>query len=193
MSKEVVLDLETSNSPDDIGGWYHDQLRISVLGAYFYETDTYEHFMEEDLPKLWPRLERADRIIGYNTKGFDNLVINNYYPGDIGELQHLDVLEEIYKSLGYRVKLDAVAKATLGTGKIGHGTQAIEYWKEGKIQELIDYCLVDVKVTKEVYDHAVKYGFVKFEDRMGREVEIPLTIEPPKVEAAPAINLSMPI
>jgi DEAD/DEAH box helicase domain-containing protein len=191
MSKEIVLDIETRNTFQDVGGWNHDKLKISLIGVYFYETDTYETFLEEDLPGLWPRLEHADRIIGYNQKGFDNPVMNNYYAGDLNQIPQCDILELIHKSLGYRVKLDSVAKATLGKGKIGHGLQAVEYWKEGKIKELAEYCLMDVKVTKEVYEFAKENGFVKFEDRLGNVVEIPIEVAP-EIEVKQSINLTMP-
>ena len=192
MSKEIVLDIETRNTFQDVGGWNHDKLKISLICVYFYETDTYETFLEEDLPGLWPRLEHADRIIGYNQKGFDNPVMNNYYAGDLNQIPQCDILELIHKSLGYRVKLDSVAKATLGKGKIGHGLQAVEYWKEGKIKELAEYCLMDVKVTKEVYEFAKENGFVKFEDRLGNVVEIPIEVTPEPIELKQSINLTMP-
>jgi len=82
MNKEVVLDIETQNTFQEVGGYDHSKLKISVIGCYFYETDTYETFEEHELPKLWPRLEHADRIIGYNTNGFDLPVMNNYYSGN---------------------------------------------------------------------------------------------------------------
>lgn len=190
MSKEIVLDIETQTPITDFRDY--SNLRISLIGVYFFETDSYEYFLEDDLPGLWPRLEQADRIIGYNQKGFDNAVINNYYAGDINQVPQLDLLEVIKESLGYRVKLDAVAHATLGVGKTGHGLQAVEFWKEGKIKELADYCLQDVKVTKEVYDFAKANGHVKFSDRMGQVHEIPISVAP-QVEAAAAINLTMPL
>ena len=188
---EVVLDIETQNTFQDVGGFEHKKLKISLIGVYFYESDTYESFLEEDLPKLWPRLERADRVIGYNTKGFDNPVINNYYPGDIGTIPQLDLLEQIAKVLGYRIKLDDVAKATLGYGKSGTGLQAVEFWKERRLKELAEYCLMDVKVTKEVYEYARKNGHIKFEDRLGKIVEVPLQISGPE-SVRPAVNLTMP-
>ena len=190
MSNEIVLDIETQTPITDFRDY--SNLRISLIGVYFYATDSYEYFLEPDLPALWARIEQADRIIGYNQKGFDNAVINNYYAGDINLVPQLDLLEVIKESLGYRVKLDAVAKATLGVGKTGHGLQAVEYWKEGKIQELADYCIQDVKVTKEVYDYARQHGHVKFEDRMGQVHEVAISVGA-KVEPAAAINLTMPL
>jgi hypothetical protein len=121
MSNEVVLDIETQNSFADVGGANHDKLKISLVGVYWYETDAYESFLEPDLPTLWAKLERSGRIIGYNTKGFDYLVMNAYYPGDFSTFPSLDLLELIAKVLGFRVKLDDVAQATLGIGKSGHG------------------------------------------------------------------------
>ncbi|MBI2476650.1 ribonuclease H-like domain-containing protein, partial [Candidatus Uhrbacteria bacterium] len=104
MSSEIVLDIETQNSFADVGGYVHDKLKISLIGVYFYETDTFEYFLEHQLSQLWPRLERAERVIGYNQKGFDNPVINNYYPGDVNRIPQLDILEKITTSLGFRVK-----------------------------------------------------------------------------------------
>lgn len=194
MSKEVILDIETQNTFQDVGGYDHSKLRISLVGVYFYETDAYETYLVDELPTLWAKLEHADRIIGYNTKGFDNPVINNYYPGDINTIPQLDLLELIHQSLGYRVKLDDVAKGTLGTGKTGHGLQAVEYWKEGKLKELADYCLMDVKVTKEVYEFAREHGFVKHQDRLGNVRDIPLQLDAIRAtDARQAINLTMPL
>lgn len=188
---EVVLDIETKNAFADVGGPFHAQLEISLIGVYFYDTDSYETFFEADFPRLWSRLERADRIIGYNQKGFDNLVMNRYYPGDLNEIPQLDLLEKIAASLGYRVKLDDVARATIGTGKTGHGLQAIQFWREGRLKELADYCLMDVKITREVYEFARAYGFVRWTDRSGRLVEIPMDVS--ASVAAHAINLTLPL
>ena len=55
MSKEVVLDIETQNTFADVENDY-TKFKISVIGVYFYETDTYESFEEHELPRLWPRL-----------------------------------------------------------------------------------------------------------------------------------------
>jgi DEAD/DEAH box helicase domain-containing protein len=192
MRREVVLDIETRNTFQDVGAYNPSLLQVSLVGVYFYETDTFEAFLEEDLPKLWPRLERADRIIGYNLIGFDYPCLQSYYTGDIMRLPTLDLLVEIEKRLGFRIKLDDVAQGTLGVGKSGHGLQAVEFWKKGEIEKLKDYCLQDVRVTRDVYDHALTNGEVSFFDRQGQKQIIPLPIEPPHA-AAPrqAINLSL--
>ena len=101
MSNEVVLDIETQNTFDEVGGYFTDKLKVSLVGVYFYETDTYESFLEHELPQLFSRLERSGRIIGYNSIGFDMPVLNNYYAGDLLKLPQLDLLVEIQKTLGY--------------------------------------------------------------------------------------------
>lgn len=172
MNNDVVLDIETKNTFQEVGGYFTDKLEVSVVVAYYYETDEYVSYLESDLPKLFSRLEKSGRIIGYNSKGFDIPVLNNYYPGDLMNLPQLDMLEKIKNSLGYRIKLDSVAAATLGTSKSAHGLLAVKWWKEGKVQEIIDYCEQDVKVTKEVYDFGCEKGYVLFDDRSGLRHQI---------------------
>lgn len=191
MRREVVLDIETRNTFQDVGAYNPSLLKISLIGVYFYETDTFETFLEEDLPKLWPRLERADRIIGYNLFGFDYPCMQTYYTGNLASLPTVDLLVEIEKQIGFRVKLDDVAQATLGVGKSGHGLMAVEYWKNGEIEKLRDYCLQDVRVTRDVYEHALNQQKVMFNDRMGNLREVPLQITLPDAADRKSINLSL--
>jgi len=190
MNNEVVLDIETQNTFQDAGSWDHKLLKISIVGCYFYETDEYIAYEVSELPKLWQRLEKSGRIIGYNTKGFDYPVMNNYYAGDFLTFPSLDILEIIAKSLGFRIKLDDVAAATVGHGKTGHGLQAVEWWKQGEIEKIKQYCLDDVRVTKEVYEFGKTYGIVRYYDRLRVLHEIPVNFEEQKQEKT-ALNLTM--
>ncbi|MBU1032974.1 MAG: ribonuclease H-like domain-containing protein [Patescibacteria group bacterium] len=191
MRREIVLDIETQNTFQDVGSYNAALLKISLIGCYFYETDTFETFLEEDLIKLWPRLERSDRIIGYNLFGFDYPCMQTYYTGDLMKLPTIDIMKEIEKRLGHRVKLDDVAHATLGVGKSGHGLLAVEYWRKGEIQKLADYCLQDVKITRDVYEHALKFQNVCYFDRVGQKQEVPMPIAPPATGNENGINLSL--
>ena len=164
MGYEVVLDIETKDSFSDVGEYDPAKLSLSLIGVYFSDTDSYESFFEADLPRLWPRLERADRLIGFNTKGFDYHVMNRYYAGDFFDFPTLDIMEEVQKIIGFRIKLDDLAQATLGVGKSGHGLKAIDYWREGKLEELKKYCLDDVKITKDLYDYGCKNSNLCFKN-----------------------------
>ncbi len=191
MGKEIVLDIETSNSFADVGKYDPSLLKVSLVGLYSYDTDAYESFLEPDLPKLWRKLESADRIIGYNLFGFDYQVLNTYYPGDLSKFPTLDVMLEIEKKIGFRIKLDDVAHGSLGVGKSGNGLQAIEFFRRGEIDKLRDYCLMDVKVTKEVYEFGLAQKHVKYKDRMGQLVQVPVDFAP-KAEKK-AVSMTLPL
>ncbi len=189
---ELVLDIETQNTFQEVGKYDHSLLRISLVGVYNYETREYAAYLENELPKLWKIMERADRIIGYNIKGFDLPVLNNYYPGDLGRFSVLDIMEVLERVLGFRLKLDDVAKATLGIGKTGTGLMAIQYFRAGEMEKLKEYCLRDVKVTKEIYEFGLKHRQVAYRDHMGKLTPVPVDFNfNPKLK--PAINLTIPI
>jgi DEAD/DEAH box helicase domain-containing protein len=83
-----------------------------------------------------------------------------------------DLLVDLEKQLGHRIKLEDVAAASLGAGKTADGLQALRWWQQGKILEIAEYCAYDVKVTKEVHEFGAKNGFVKFNDKNGREQKV---------------------
>ncbi|PJA47648.1 hypothetical protein CO172_00555 [Candidatus Uhrbacteria bacterium CG_4_9_14_3_um_filter_36_7] len=196
MDKEIVLDIETQNTFQDVGGYDTSKLKISVIGIYFYETDEYVAYEESEFPKLWSRLERSGRLIGYNSRSFDIPIMNHYYPGDLCRFPQLDILEKIQQALGFRLKLDDVAAATIGTHKSGHGLQAVEWWKQGEIEKIKKYCLDDVKITKAVYEYGLKHHALAYEDRLSGRRAIPVEFHPETPEETHSvpggINLTMP-
>lgn len=192
MGNEVVLDIETANSFADVGKYDPTLLKVSLVGAYSYATDSYTSYLEPDLPKLWRLLESADRIIGYNLFGFDYPVLNSYYPGDLTSFPTLDIMKEIEKVIGFRVKLDDVAHGSLGTGKSGNGLQAIEFFRRGEIDKLREYCLQDVKVTKEVYEFGLSNKRVQFKDRTGTPVKVDVDFTLQKTTKNP-ISMTLPL
>jgi len=160
----VVFDLETQNIFQDTGSNDPTQLDVSVAGVYAYKTDTYTTVTIDDIATLWPVIEQADALVGYNSNHFDIPLLNKYYPGDLTTLKSIDLLEDIKTALGRRLRLDNVASATVGARKNADGLQAVRWWREGKVDDVIKYCQQDVKVTKEVFDYALKHGRVFFKD-----------------------------
>lgn len=169
----IIFDLETQNIFQDVGSSDPAALDISVGTFYDSETDTYTTVTVDELNTIWPLLEQADALVGYNSNHFDIPLLNKYYPGDLTTIKSIDLLEEIRKSLGRRLRLDSVAEATVGAKKSAHGLQAVRWWREGKIEEIKKYCEQDVRVTKKVFDYALKNGHVKFKDG-SRKKDIPL-------------------
>lgn len=162
--RKIVFDIETKNVFADVGKADPALLDISMVCIYDYETDLYHSYLEEELSQLWPILEETDMLIGYNSDHFDIPLLNKYYHGDIKRIKSLDLLKEIKESFGRRLRLDSVAQGTLDIKKGGHGLDAVKWWKAGEIDKLRKYCLLDVKITKEIYDFALKNGYVRYMD-----------------------------
>lgn len=165
MLKKIVLDLETQKSFEEVGGRGRNHLlKVSVCGIYDYSTNQYTIYEEHELPKLASVLQTADQIIGFNIKNFDFAVLQPYMNFDVNTLPYYDLLEEIEKVIGHRVKLESVAQGTIGSGKSGNGLEALLYYKNGRMDLLKKYCLDDVRVTKEVYDYALKNQKLLYRD-----------------------------
>ena len=167
--RKIVFDIETSNTFQDVSSIDPANLDLSVICIYDYETNKYSSFTKETLPDLWPIFEKTDMLIGFNSDHFDIPVLNKYYSGDLTKIKSLDLMKEIKKTLGRRIKLDTIAEATLGRKKIGHGLEAIVWWEKGEKQKVIDYCIEDVKITKDVYEYALKNKILKYRD--GKEIK----------------------
>lgn len=161
--RKITFDIETSNIFQEVGSSNPADLDISVVCIHDSKTNEYSSYLQEDLHKLWPILENSDMLIGYNSDHFDIPLLDKYYPGDLYQIKSLDLLKEIRESLGRRIKLDHIAQATLGEAKSADGLIALKWWREGQIQKVIDYCIQDVKVTKDIYDYAMKNGHLKYE------------------------------
>jgi DEAD/DEAH box helicase domain-containing protein len=168
--KRITLDIETVSA---VSRFDVSAMELALIGVHDSETDTYTSYTQEELPQLWPLIERADVLIGYNSDHFDIPLLNKYYPGDLTLLHSVDLLVEIKNSLGKRIKLDSVATATLGVKKSGTGLDAVTWWKEGKIEKVRAYCLDDVKITKDIYAYALQNQHVKYND-FGEIKKIPL-------------------
>lgn len=163
--RKVFFDIETKNIFSDVGSNNPADLDLSVVCVYDSFTDSYSSYTEEELPKLWPVLEKADMLIGFNTDHFDIPILDKYYSGDLTKIRSLDILKKVKDVLGRRIKLDTLAEATLGRNKTGDGLDAIKWWRKGEIQKIRDYCIEDVRITKDLYDYALKYSHVKYRDR----------------------------
>jgi DEAD/DEAH box helicase domain-containing protein len=172
---QLILDVETKKTFDEVGGYFPERLGISFVGVCvregFSSKGEMQGYYEEDLPKLFPLLEQADVIVGFNIDGFDMPTFSDYYQGDISRIPTLDLMGRIKASAGHRIGLDAVAQETLGIGKTGDGLDAIKYYQTGQLDRLRDYCLQDVAVTRDVYDFGLQKGFVKFKNKWNRLIE----------------------
>jgi DEAD/DEAH box helicase domain-containing protein len=190
--KKIVFDIETKNTFQEVGSNDATKLDISLLVIYDYDTNKYLTFTENNFTELWPILEETDMLIGYNSNHFDIPLLNKYYPGDLTAVGSLDILAEIRKSLGKGIRLDNVAEATIGIGKSGHGLQAIEWWKEGRMDKIEKYCKQDVKVTKDIYEYALKHKKLKYKDLL-EKVTFDMDTSDWDKNKSKAINYTLPL
>jgi DEAD/DEAH box helicase domain-containing protein len=162
--RKITFDVETRNLFQDVNSTESTALDISVVCIHDSATDQYTSYLQEDFGTLWTILEQADMLVTFNGDHFDIPLLNKYYSGDLTKIKSLDLLVEVRNVLGKRIKLDTIAEATLGIKKSGHGLEAVTWWKTGEIDKIIKYCIDDVKITKDVYDYAMKNSKLKYKD-----------------------------
>lgn len=170
----LVIDVETQKLVQEVGGWDQiDKLGISVACAYDSKTDQFLSFEEKDLKKLIELCEER-LVIGYNIRGFDLPVMVPYGL----KIQGLDVFDIMFdiQTLTRRpaLKLEAIAQGTLGTGKSADGLLAVEWYKKGEIQKIIEYCLQDVKVTRDVFQFGRQNGFIRIQNSESSQTQVPV-------------------
>lgn len=168
----LVVDLETQNLVQDVGGWGHiDKLKISVACAYDSKTQEMLVFTENEIPKLNELCENR-LVIGYNIRGFD-LVILQAYGLDLKRLDVFDIMYDLQTLTRQKyLKLESVAQGTLNAGKSADGLLAVEWWKQGKMDKIIEYCKQDVAVTRDIFEHGRVHGQVKLRKADGQDTVV---------------------
>ncbi len=173
------LDLETQRLAQEVGGWHNKHLmRVSVAVLYESLTDSYRVYGEKDVPTLVEDLQKLDLVVGFNISQFDYAVLKAYTPFDLHSLPTLDLLAEIRKSLGFRLSLEHLAQKTLGRPKSSDGIQAVNWFRQGRWDLLVDYCTLDVNLTRDLFHHALEKGFLVYSDRRDRLLRIPTPWDP---------------
>ena len=170
-----VLDLETQRSAAEVGGWHRaSHMGISCVVIYDSAQDTFIDYTEHQIPAVIDYLLKLDLVVGFNIKRFDYKVLQGYSRFNFKSLPTLDILEEIHHRLGYRLSLDHLARVTLNRQKSTDGLQALRWWKQGRIKDIIDYCQQDVALTRDLFLFGKANGHLLFMDRRGRKERIPV-------------------
>jgi DEAD/DEAH box helicase domain-containing protein len=158
-----------------VGGRHNiPRLGLSVAVTYSTADSEYHHYTEETVADLIEELKAADLVVGFNVIRFDYEVLRAYTDYPLRKLPTVDMLDDIYRTLGFRISLDALASATLEIGKSADGLQAIRWWRQGKMQELFDYCQQDVEVTRQLYEFGRQNKYVQYRDRRWRMKRVPV-------------------
>jgi DEAD/DEAH box helicase domain-containing protein len=130
---------------------------------------------EDQIDLLLAHLEKADLIIGFNIKRFDYQVLSAYTSKPLGLLPTFDILEDVFKRLGFRLSLKHLAAETLGQQKTADGFQAVEWFRQGDMEKLTAYCRQDVAVTRDLFRYGLENAHLVFrEKRENRRVRLPV-------------------
>ena len=164
----LVLDVETQYLTDQIpGGWSSvDKLKVALVVTWD-ERNGIRTWYEEDVPRLLMELRNFQPIVTFNGEHFDFKVLSAYGRVDFLISKSTDMLAILSQALGFRVKLESVARATLGRGKSGSGKESVDWWQSGdpeKRQQVADYCRQDVELTRDLYFFGKEKGYVSIED-----------------------------
>lgn len=191
--KALVYDIEIKKAiPDKNGrrdpnvqycdGWHdHANMGVSCIGAYEYATDRYRVFCDDNKEEFFQAVADADLLVSFNGIAFDNQVIAKCWGGVLPGEKNYDLLVEIWTAAGLGPKfqypshvgygLDDTCSRNFGTKKSGNGALAPIHWQQGKYGSVIDYCLNDVRLTKQLFDHVLESRAV-ISPKDGRELSL---------------------
>lgn len=191
MADYIVLDLETQNLADELGGWGNlEALQVSVAVTWD-EDSGYRTWWEGQAGDLLAELDRAELVVGYNVSAFDYGVLSLY--GDTSKLAEktFDLLDEI-RTQGHRlVSLNRVAVLNLGEAKAYEsGADAVRLWRDGRLEDLEAYCLKDVELTKRLYESWEETGILWVSESQFAIWPGPVTAAERKEEAKRGYDLS---
>lgn len=171
---EIVKAIPLKNKPRVDGveycdGWTdHANMGISVIGAYDYVEERARVFMEDNLEEF-RHLAASRLMVSFNGINFDNKVIRECWGIEIPN--NFDLLQEIWKSAGLGPRfnpkthggygLDKCCEKNFATRKTGSGALAPVLWQQKRYAEVIDYCLNDVYLTKQLNDLILNTGLMK--------------------------------
>lgn len=155
-------------------GWDdHENMGISVIGTYSnldkatrvfvneYDFDKAMYPGSYPLKQFQKMLNMCDVLVGFNNQHFDDNLIkaNGFTIPD--KVVNYDILVEMWRAVGIKppfvfpthagYSLKQTCEVNKLNTKTGDGGNAAIMWQRGKYQEVIDYCLNDIKITTELF------------------------------------------
>ncbi len=171
----LFFDLETQKTAEDVGGWSNKHLmRLSVAVIYDAKNKEFRSFHERQVGQLIAMLKQGDLIVGFNIRSFDYRVLSAYTAEALEQLPTFDILDDLKGRLGFRLSLEHLASNTLGERKSADGLQAVDWFKQGRMEELVAYCRKDVEITRDLFEFGCREGYLIYETKEGRRVRLPV-------------------
>jgi hypothetical protein len=162
-------------------GWHdHANMGISTICAYDYADGRYRVFCQDNFDQFMELCAASDLLVTFNGLSFDDKVIAATI-GAMPNVRPYDLLVEVWAAHGlgptFRYPshagfgLDACCEANFGTRKSGNGALAPILWQQGKIAQVIDYCINDIKLTKQLFDRVLSVGAITC-PKTGKRIEM---------------------
>lgn len=141
-------------------GW-HDKAGMGIACIAVYTNwSGYHVFLGSELAEFQQLMSGADEIVGFNSIDFDDQLLA---ANGIQIKTTYDLLCETRIASGQPphytrgktrggYSLEQMSQANLGRGKSGTGALAPEQWQDGKYRKVIDYCLNDIGLLRELYE-----------------------------------------
>jgi DEAD/DEAH box helicase domain-containing protein len=171
----LVFDLETQRSAEEVGGWQHvDRMGLALAVVYDAGQEVFRTYYETDVERLLLDLVMADQVVGFNIDRFDLRVLSAYTRWDLGRIRTVDLLARIHARLGFRLSLGHLCEVNLGEGKAGDGLQSLQWWKDGRIDLIEQYCRKDVELTRRIFELGREQGYLLYRDHSNRKVRVPV-------------------
>jgi DEAD/DEAH box helicase domain-containing protein len=145
---------------------------MSIGVTYSTGRGEYTIYSEPKVNDLIRELQRADLVVGFNNLRFDYEVLHGYTAFDLRQIPTLDLMVDLQQRLQHRLSLDSIATATFGVEKTAEGLQAIQWFKEGRMLEIAEYCCYDVKLTRLVHEYGVQNRQLHYHNRFGRKLSV---------------------
>ncbi|MDD2922457.1 MAG: ribonuclease H-like domain-containing protein [Anaerolineales bacterium] len=170
----VFFDLESQNLIDEVGGRENiNQLKLSCGVTWSTQRNDFAVYWEKDAPVLIQELKSATKVIGFNLRGFDYVVLQPYAPDvRMASIPTLDMLLDIQQILGFRLSLDNIAGASLGATKSADGLKAVEWFRAGEMDKIAEYCKMDVEITRRVFEFGRDNGYVFYKSKLGSKLKV---------------------
>lgn len=169
----VYFDIESQKLFEDVGGRDASRLLLACGVTWSTARNDFAVYWEKDAPALVAELKGADRVVGFNVIGFDYEVLRPYARNEnFRAFRTTDMLVDIYRTLGFRLSLDSIARATLGTTKTADGVKSVEWFRNGELDQVAEYCKSDVDITRRVYEFGRDNGFVHYFSKLGSKLKV---------------------
>jgi DEAD/DEAH box helicase domain-containing protein len=169
----VYFDLESQKLFEEVGGRFPAKLLLACGVTWSSTREDFAIYWEQEAAALIAELKSADHVIGFNILNFDYEVLKPYAPNvNFRTIRSTDMLQDIYRALNFRLSLDSIAKATLGTMKSADGVQSVIWYRNGELDKVAEYCKADVDITRRIHEFGRDNGFVYYYSKLGSKLKV---------------------